>query len=70
VRGLVERYMSINTTRLPRKTPWVKFAAIAVGGLLLGPLGAYFMIISHNNAMVSSIGAELESPQYKFPVSD
>ena len=34
VRGLIERYMSINTETLPRKTPWLKFMGIAVFGFL------------------------------------
>jgi len=43
VRGLIERYMSINTTRLPQKTPWAKFVAIAVGGFFAGHLATYFI---------------------------
>lgn len=47
VRGLVERYMTLSTTRLPSKIAWPKITAIAIGGLLLGHLGTYFMVIAH-----------------------
>lgn len=50
VRGLIERYMSINTTRLPNKTPWAKFAAIAVGGFFAGHLATYFIAKSHSDS--------------------
>ena len=51
VRGLIERYMALNTTRLPRKIPWVKVIsiamAIAIGVLLLGHLiGIYALVIA------------------------
>ena len=31
VRGLIERYMSINTTRLPRKMPWLYLGRLRLG---------------------------------------
>ena len=48
VRGLIERYMAINTTRLPHKTPWLKFGAIAVAGFFAGHLATYIFAKSHN----------------------
>lgn len=50
VRGLIERYMSINTTRLPQKTPWAMFAAMAIGGFFAGHLMTYFIAKSHSNS--------------------
>ncbi len=50
VRGLIERYMSINTTRLPRKTPWLLLSAIAIGGFFAGHLATYLIGKSHANS--------------------
>lgn len=50
VRGLIERYMSINTTRLPNKTPWLKFVAIAAAGFFAGHLATYFIAKMHSNS--------------------
>jgi len=47
VRGLIERYMKLTQTRLPAKIAWPKIAAIAVGGLLIGHLGTYAMVVMH-----------------------
>lgn len=59
VRGLIERYMSINTTRLPRKTPWLIFGAIAVGSFVLGHIGTYLIAKSHSRT---------HSPIYKLSI--
>ena len=59
VRGLIERYMSINTTRLPRKTPWLIFGAIAVGAFFLGHIATYLIAKSHSRS---------HSPVYKLSV--
>ncbi|MEP3889265.1 MAG: hypothetical protein ABJN69_02290 [Hellea sp.] len=50
VRGLIERYMSINTTRLPRKIPWLLFGAVAVGGFFLGHIATYLIAKSHSRS--------------------
>ena len=47
VRGLIDRYMTLSNTRLPQKMAWPKIAAIAIGGLLLGHLGTYAMVVMH-----------------------
>jgi len=68
VRGLIERYMSINTTRLPRKTPWVKFTAIAVGGFLLGHLGTYFIAKSHSHSPIHNMIVGIGSDRLTLPL--
>ena len=60
VRGLIERYMSINTQSLPRKTPWVKFGAIAVAGFFAGHLMTYFIAKSHEHVPVYSLNVRMD----------
>ena len=60
VRGLIERYMSINTTRLPNKAPWAKFAAIAVGGFFVGHLATYLIAKTHSNSHSPIYNMEIE----------
>lgn len=68
VRGLIERYMSINTTRLPNKTPWLKFGAIAVGGFFAGHLATYFIAKSHDHAPIYSMTIEVGDDGIVFPL--
>ena len=68
VRGLIERYMSINTTRLPRKTPWLIFGAIAVGSFFLGHIGTYLIAKSHQHAPVHSMSVKVGQEGISFPV--
>ncbi len=48
VRGLIERYVTLNTARLPQKRRWVLWTALVLGGLLLGHLGTWGFIQLHN----------------------
>jgi len=68
VRGLIERYMSINTTALPRKTPWVKFAAIAVAGFFAGHLMTYFIAKSHNEVPIYTLDINVDFNGVNFPL--
>ena len=68
VRGLIERYMSINTQSLPRKTPWLKFGAIAVAGFFAGHLMTYFIAQSHDHAPVYNMTVEVGDDGISFPL--
>lgn len=68
VRGLIERYMSINTTRLPQKTPWAKFVAIAVGGFFAGHLATYFIAKSHSYTPIYSFEVRMGSDGVSIPI--
>ena len=68
VRGLIERYMSINTTRLPQKTPWAKFVAIAVGGFFAGHLATYFIAKSHSYAPIYSLQVSMDFEGITVPL--
>jgi len=41
IRHLVERYIALNTARLPKKTPWLALGATAVAAFLAGHLMTY-----------------------------
>lgn len=70
VRGLIERYMSINTTRLPRKTPWLLLGAIGLCGFFAGHLATYFIAKSHSNSHspVYSMGVNVDMNGITFPL--
>lgn len=68
VRGLIERYMSINTTRLPIKTPWLKFGAIAVGGFFVGHLATYFIAKSHDHSPIYSLKVSMDFEGITVPL--
>ncbi|MDB2437392.1 ribbon-helix-helix protein, CopG family [Hellea sp.] len=68
VRGLIERYMAINTTRLPHKTPWVKFGAIAVVGFLAGHLATYLIAKSHSHAPIYDMRVDVGGDGISFPL--
>ena len=68
VRGLIERYMAINTTRLPHKTPWLKFGAIAVTGFLAGHLATYLIAKSHSDAPIYDMRVEVGGDGISFPL--
>jgi len=68
VRGLIERYMTLSNTRLPVKTVWPKLATIALGGLLLGHLGTYFMVLSYNHPDIYSLDANIYGHSLTVPV--
>ena len=68
VRGLIERYMTLNTSRLPNKTPWVKFAAIAIGGFFIGHLATYFIAKSNNHAPIYDMRVDVGSDSISFPL--
>jgi len=68
VRGLIERYMTLNTSRLPNKTPWIKFAAIAIGGFFVGHLATYFIAKSHNHTPIYDMRIEVGSDGISFPL--
>lgn len=50
VRRLIERYMSINTTRLPRKMPWLLLTGIGIAGFFAGHIATYLIAKSHSNS--------------------
>lgn len=66
VRGLIERYMSINTTRLPRKKPWLLFSAIALGGFFVGHLATYLIAKSHNHTSIYTMGVTVGDERITF----
>lgn len=68
VRGLIERYMSINTQSLPRKTPWLKFGAIAVAGFFAGHLMTYFIAQSHDYAAIYNMEVNVGNDGISFPI--
>ena len=66
VRGLVERYMSVNTSRLPRKTPWMKFVAIGVVGFFAGHLVTYLIAKSHDQTSIYNMGVQFGGDRITF----
>jgi len=70
VRALIERYMSINITRLPSKTPWLLLGVIAVGGFFLGHIATYLIAKSHSNSHspIYSMGVSVGSEGISFPL--
>lgn len=70
VRGLIERYMSINTTRLPRKTPWLLLGAIGLGGFFAGHLVTYFIAKSHSDShsAIFDLSVEVGSDGISLPI--
>lgn len=52
VRGLIERYVNLNTARLPLKRRWGLWAGLVAGGLLIGHLGTYAFTTSHKGAPI------------------
>ena len=70
VRGLIERYMSINTTHLPRKTPWLKFVAIAAAGFFAGHIATYLIAQSHQHAPIHYISIAVGTDKVSFPILD
>jgi len=68
VRGLIERYMSINTSRLPNKKPWILISAIALGSFFAGHLMTYFIAKSHNHAPIYDLRVEVGSDGISFPL--
>lgn len=71
VRGLIERYISINTTRLPRKAPWLLLGAIGVAGFFAGHLATYFIAKSHNHhSPIYNMSVDVGSDGVSFPLLD
>jgi hypothetical protein len=68
VRGLIERYMAINTTRLPSKTPWMKFIGIAVCGFFAGHLATYLIAKSHDHPSVYSLKVSVDYEGITVPL--
>ena len=68
VRGLIERYMSINTTRLPRKFPWLYFVGIGLVGFFAGHMATYLIAKSHNHAPIYDMRVEVGTDGISFPL--
>lgn len=68
VRGLIERYMTLNTSRLPNKTPWLKFAAIGIGGFFVGHLATYFIAKSHDHPPIYSLQVSIDFEGITVPL--
>lgn len=48
VRGLIERYVSLNASPLPRKPRWALWGGLLASGLLIGHLGTWGMMQLHH----------------------
>ncbi|WP_026942947.1 ribbon-helix-helix domain-containing protein [Hellea balneolensis] len=68
VRGLIERYMSINTTRLPRKMPWLLLMAIGIAGFFVGHIATYLIAKSHHHTPIYDMRVELGGDGISFPL--
>ena len=68
VRGLIERYVSINTSRLPNKTPWMLISAIAFGSFFAGHLMTYFIAKSYHPTPIYDLRVEVDRDGISFPL--
>lgn len=68
VRGLIARYVAINTTRLPKKKQWGLMAALLMGGFFAGHLMTYFIAKSHTHDPIYRIEAGFEGGQLNVPI--
>ena len=48
VRGLIERYVSLNVSPFPRKPRWALWSGLVASGLLIGHLGTWGMMRFHH----------------------
>jgi len=60
--------MSINTMRLPRKTPWLIFGAIGLGGFFAGHLATYFIAKSHSHPPIYTLDVSVGHSGINFPL--
>lgn len=58
VRGLIERYVSLNTARLPQKPRWALWSGLVAAGLLVGHLGTWGVIRGAGN--IKSVSQEFD----------
>lgn len=68
VRRLIERYMSINTTRLPRKMPWLLLTGIGIAGFFAGHIATYLIAKSHHQTPIYDMRVEVGSDGISFPL--
>lgn len=69
VRGLIDRYISLHTDKLPLKTRWGLLSAMGIGGILLGHLGTYFMVQSHSRLEIYQLGVEIQNSSLSVPIT-
>ena len=68
VRGLIERYVNLNASPLPRKPHWALWAGLVASGLLIGHLGTWGMMQLHHRAGKSKAENMMSFGLYKLSV--
>ncbi len=59
VRGLIERYVNLNASPLPRKPRWGLWSGLIALGLVVGHLGTYAFTQSHNGPSIYTMDFQM-----------
>ncbi len=60
IRHLVERYITLNTARLPKKAPWLALGATAIAAFLAGHLLTYYIAKSKSHPPVYNFYTQVD----------